>query len=42
MKYVSLVLILIGATIAMSQTMVAVDPATDPDIDPQIRPFLRS
>jgi len=41
MKYVSIVLILIGATIAMSQTMVAVDPATDPNIDPQIRSFLK-
>ena len=40
MKYLSMVLILIGATIAMSQTMVAVDPATDPNIDPQIRTFL--
>src|SRR6185369_5970055 len=40
-KYVSIVLILIGATIAMSQTMVAVDPATDPNIDPQIRTFLK-
>jgi len=40
MKYLSIILILIGATIAMSQTMVAVDPATDPNIDPQIRTFL--
>jgi hypothetical protein len=40
MKYVSIILILIGA-ITMSKTMVGVDPASDPNIDPQIRSFLK-